>query len=77
MAKILVAAALEPRAIVEHILAGHELFCAQTMAQAEQFLRERTFDLIICTIVKGRSRRGLDDGDYRDDDENDQSHAGT
>jgi DNA-binding NtrC family response regulator len=56
MAKILVAAALEPRAIVERILAGHELFCAQTMAQAEQFLRERTFDLIICTVVFDESR---------------------
>jgi len=51
MARILVAASPEPRAIVERILAGHELSCAETMAQAEQFLRERTFDLIICTIV--------------------------
>lgn len=56
MPKILVAAALEPRAIVERILAGHELFCVETMAQAEQFLRERTFDLIICTIVFDESR---------------------
>jgi response regulator RpfG family c-di-GMP phosphodiesterase len=51
MAKILVAASPEPRAILERILGGHALFCAETMAQAEQFLRERTFDLIICTIV--------------------------
>ena len=51
MAKILVAASPEPRGIIERILAGHELSCAETMAQAEQFLRERTFDLIICTLV--------------------------
>ena len=51
MAKILVAASPEPRAILERILAGHELCCAQTMETAEQLLRQRTFDLIICTIV--------------------------
>src|SRR5437899_898049 len=51
MAKILVAASPEPRAIVERILDGHDLFCAETMAQGEQFLRERSFDLIICTIA--------------------------
>lgn len=51
MAKILVAASPEPRAIVERVLAGHELSCAETMAQAEQFLRVQTFDLIFCTIV--------------------------
>jgi CheY-like chemotaxis protein len=56
MAKILVAASPEPRVIVERILAGHELFCAQTMAQAEQFLREGTFDLILCTIVFDESK---------------------
>jgi CheY-like chemotaxis protein len=56
MAEILVAASLEPRAIVERILAGHALFCVETMAQAEQFLRERSFDLIICTIVFDESR---------------------
>jgi response regulator RpfG family c-di-GMP phosphodiesterase len=56
MAKILVAASPEPRAIVERILAGHELFRADTMAQAEQFLHERTFDLILCTIVFDESR---------------------
>jgi CheY-like chemotaxis protein len=50
MVRILVAASAEPRAVVERILAGHELFCAETMAQAEQFLRERPFDLILCTI---------------------------
>src|SRR2546426_7824306 len=56
MAKILVAASPEPRAIVERILAGHELFRAETMAQAEQFLRARTFDLILCTIVFDESK---------------------
>jgi CheY-like chemotaxis protein len=56
MAKILVAAAPEPRAIVERFLAGHALTCAETMAQAEQFLRLRTFDLIICTVVFDESK---------------------
>src|SRR5205823_3293486 len=46
----------EPRAIVERILAAHELSCAETMPQAEKLLRERTFDLIICTIVFDESR---------------------
>jgi CheY-like chemotaxis protein len=56
MAKILVAASPEPRAILERILAGHDLSCAGSMAQAEQFLRERTFDLIICTVAFDESR---------------------
>ena len=56
MGKILVAASPEPRAILERILAGHQLFCAEGMVQAEQFLGERTFDLIICTIVFDESR---------------------
>ena len=56
MATILVAASPEPRAILERILAGHQLFCAEGMVQAEQFLGERTFDLIICTIVFDESR---------------------
>jgi hypothetical protein len=56
MAKILVAASPEPRAIIERILAGHDLFCAETMARAEQLLGERTFDLIICTIAFDESR---------------------
>jgi hypothetical protein len=51
MAKILVASSSEPWAILERILAAHELSWALTMAQAEQFLRDRAFDLIICTIV--------------------------
>jgi CheY-like chemotaxis protein len=56
MARILVAASPEPSAIVERLLAGHELSCAGTMAQAEQFLGERTFDLILCTIVFDESK---------------------
>ena len=56
MARILVAASPEPRAVLERVLAGHELSCAETMAQAEQLLRERAFDLIICTIVFDESK---------------------
>ena len=56
MARILIAASPEPRAVIERILAGHELSCAETMAQAKQFLRERVFDLIICTIVFDESK---------------------
>jgi CheY-like chemotaxis protein len=56
MARILVAASAEPRAIIERVLTGHELVCAQTLAQAEQCLREQRFDLIICTIAFDESR---------------------
>jgi CheY-like chemotaxis protein len=56
MARILVAASPEPRAIVESVLAGHDLSKAETIAQAEQFLQEEPFDLIICTIVFDESR---------------------
>lgn len=56
MARILIAASPEPRAVVERILAGHALSCAETMAQAEQFLREKPFDLIFCTLVFDESR---------------------
>lgn len=56
MAKILVAASREPRAIVERILAGHELACAETVRQAEELLRGQRFDLILCTIVFDESR---------------------
>ena len=56
MAKILVAASPEPRAVVERILEGHALTCAETMSQAERCLREGPFDLIICTIVFDESR---------------------
>jgi CheY-like chemotaxis protein len=51
MAKILVAASPEPGAIVKRLLAGHDLVSAETMPQAEERLREQSFDLIICTIV--------------------------
>jgi hypothetical protein len=56
MATILIAASAEPREIVKRILAGHEICCAETMAQAEQLLREQMFDLIICTIAFDESR---------------------
>ncbi len=56
MGKILVAASPEPRAVVERILVGHELTCAEGMAQAEQYLQERAFDLIVCTIAFDESR---------------------
>jgi hypothetical protein len=56
MATILVAASPEPAEIVKRILAGHELYCVETMAQAEQFLREKPFHLIICTIAFDESR---------------------
>ncbi len=56
MAKILVAAPPELRAIVERILVAHELTRAETMPQAEQLLRERTFDLIICTVIFDESK---------------------
>jgi hypothetical protein len=56
MARILVAASPEPRAILERVLAGHDLHYVGTMAQAEQVLGERTFDQIICTIVFDESR---------------------
>ena len=56
MAKIMVAASPEPRAALERILTGHDLWCAETMEQAEQFLRGGTFDLIICTIVFDESK---------------------
>jgi CheY-like chemotaxis protein len=56
MAKILVAASPEACTVVERILAGHELLCVDTFAQAEQSLRERTFDMVICTIVFNESK---------------------
>src|SRR5436190_21768304 len=56
MTKTLIAASPEPRVIIERILAGHELCCAETMAHAEQLLRTHTFDLILCTIVFDESR---------------------
>jgi CheY-like chemotaxis protein len=56
MGRILVAASPEPRAILERVFAGHEISCTETMAQAEQFLRERGFDLIVCTVVFDESK---------------------
>jgi CheY-like chemotaxis protein len=56
MSRILVAASPEPRGIVERILAGHELACAETMEQAEQLLHGQRFDLIMCTIAFDDSR---------------------
>ena len=56
MAKILVAASPKPREIMERILDGHDLACADTMAQAERLLRKQSFELIVCTIVFDESR---------------------
>ncbi len=56
MAKILVAASSEPRAILERILAGHELSCAHSLDEAEKMLLEQHFDLIVCTIFFDESR---------------------
>lgn len=56
MASILVAASPEPAAVAERILAQHVLCRAATMVQAEQFLRERSFDLIFSTVVFDESR---------------------
>jgi hypothetical protein len=56
MARILVAASAQPRAILKRILAGYELVCAETMDEAERFLDRSSFALIICTIVFDDSR---------------------
>ena len=56
MAKILVAASSEPRAVLERILAGHDLSFPDTLEKAEQLLRERDFDLIVCTVFFDESR---------------------
>ena len=56
MARILVAASSEPRAILERMLTGHELSCPDTLKQAEALLRERSFDLIVCTVYFDESR---------------------
>ena len=56
MARIMVAASPEPRAVIERMLGGHELSCADTLVQARQFLREGTFELIICTIAFDESK---------------------
>lgn len=57
MAKILIAASPEPRAILERVLRGHELHSASTMTEAEQLLHVHTdFDQIICTVLFEESR---------------------
>jgi CheY-like chemotaxis protein len=56
MAKILVAASSEPREILQRMLAGHELACPASLAQAERLLQERPFDLILCTVFFDESR---------------------
>jgi hypothetical protein len=56
MAKLIVAASSEPRAILERILAGHELSCPQTLDEVEKMLREHHFDLIVCTVFFDESR---------------------
>lgn len=57
MAKILIAASPEPRAILQRMLHEHELICADTMAHAEKLLEEHgSFDQIVCTIVFDESR---------------------
>jgi CheY-like chemotaxis protein len=38
------------------MLDGHELHCADNMAQAEEYLRREPFDLIICTIAFDETR---------------------
>lgn len=50
------AASPEPSAILERILKGHQLTLASSMDEAEQSLREGTFELIVCTIVFDDSR---------------------
>jgi CheY-like chemotaxis protein len=56
VATILIAASPEPRAILERILEGQDIVYAETLEQAEQNLRERRFDLILCTILFDDSR---------------------
>ena len=48
--KVLVADIPENEDRMRRILAGHELSCPDTLEKAEQLLRERTFDLIVCTV---------------------------
>ena len=52
----MVAASSEPRPVLERILAGHELSCPDTLEKAEQLLRQRDFDLIVCTVLFDESR---------------------
>jgi hypothetical protein len=56
VANILVAASSEPRAALDRILAGHDLSCPETLEKAEQMLRNRFFDMIVCTVFFDESR---------------------
>jgi hypothetical protein len=56
MARILVAASPEPRAILEKVLAGHDLYFAETLREAVKSLGQRTYDLIICTVAFDESK---------------------
>jgi hypothetical protein len=56
MANILVAASPEPQTTVKRLLASHDLSFALTMHEAKELLRERSFDLIVCTLIFDDSR---------------------
>lgn len=56
MARILIAASPQPRAIAERMLAGHDLTSAATVGQVTRYLGAQTFDMILCTIVFDDSR---------------------
>jgi len=56
MAKIVVAASPEPRAVLERVLAGHDLVCAETISQTVGFLADGRVDLIVCTVVFDESK---------------------
>jgi CheY-like chemotaxis protein len=56
MAKILIAASPEPRQLVERMLAGHELCCAESMEQARESMCEGSYDLILCTLLFDESK---------------------
>lgn len=56
MAKILLAASPEPREILHKMLAGHELSCVSTLAEAEGPLSHTGFDEIVCTLLFDESR---------------------
>jgi CheY-like chemotaxis protein len=56
VAKILIAASPKPCEIMRRILRGHNLACAESMHDAEEFLHKQAFDLIVCTILFDDSR---------------------
>jgi hypothetical protein len=56
MATIMLAATSEPREDLTRILAGHDLSCPETLEKAEEMLRTRHFDMIVCTIFFDESR---------------------